>query len=308
MQASKKDCTIIILSHNNEDIIDNCLTQVESAVSESEKKFQNNFQVMVVDNGSTDKTKSIIQNQHKSLKLISLDNNIGPSKANNLAMKKADTQYILLLNSDTFLTKDTLIKIFDYIQKQNDWDVLCVRLIFGDGSFQAFGGFLPTPTRTILWSLGVESLPIINKLIRPFYQYDREFYQKEQRLGWCATSFFFLKQKVYLDTGGLDESIFVHMEDVEWCQRIKSKGYIIRYTPEITVTHLGGKTTNKFSSDTLLSQHISGLKIFHLKHYRKTWFIVRFFLQIGMGLRAVAYFIFGRLEKSRVYQKAIMSI
>jgi N-acetylglucosaminyl-diphospho-decaprenol L-rhamnosyltransferase len=305
MSSTPLDLSIIILSFNNADIIDECLTRTEASAEISTAKHHHKIEIIVVDNGSKDGSLAIIKTKHPKVKLIELPENIGPARGNNIGLKAATSPYLLLINSDTFLDKNSLADIFDYIAVNNDWGVLTVKLVFGDGRFQAFGGFLPTPLRTIFWTLGIESLPIIKNLILPFYQYNQQFYQTEQTFGWAANSFFLIKRNVYEKTLGLDNRMFVHMEDVEWCQRIVNAGYKIHYTPEITVTHLGGKSTKKFDEFSLLQQHLAGLKYFHTKHYPLTWFIVKIFLKLGLILRASYFYITGKQLKFKAYQQAI---
>lgn len=297
----RPDCTIIVLSYNNYDVIGTCLEKAETAAKKAEKAYGNKVVITVVDNASTDKSVEMIKKRFREIELIELEENLGASGGNNVAMKQARTPYMLLINSDTYLQEDSLVRVFGYIKSHPECDALCVRLKFGDGSFQAFGGFLPNPMRTITWAMGIESLPIIKNLIKPFYQYSQSFYEKEQTMEWCATSFIFIRKEVYEKTRGMDEKIFIHMEDVEWCKRINDAGYKLNYTPDVEVIHLGGKSTGKYSAEKLLSQHINGLKYYHLKHHHRTWPMVRTCLLLGMKLRKYYYLMTGNKIKTQAY-------
>jgi GT2 family glycosyltransferase len=295
------DCTVIVVSYNNSDVIGECLVRVAQAKAHCEQKLGNSVQCIVLDNKSTDGSQALIREQYPFVQLVELDQNYGPAVANNRGMALATTPYMLLINSDTYLEEDTLTKIFQYIQAGHRVDVVCVRLWFGDGRFQPFGGSVPTPFRTIRWSLLMERIPFFKNYIKPIYQYNKKFYTKEQCFGWIATSFFFLHRRVYEATRGLDEKMFIHMEDVEWCKRIIDHGFTIKYLPRVSSIHLGGKSTKKFSSLKLLTQHVSGMKYFHLKHYPRYWFMVRTALKVGMVLRCLIYFAADNVEQAQAY-------
>lgn len=301
------DCTIIILSYNTKEVIDECLTQTEIATQYAEKILGNKISTVVVDNGSKDGSAEMIRKNHPSVHLVALEENVGYGRANNMVLKKTETPFILLLNSDAFIRKETIVKAITYMTKNPSCDALGTKLVYPDGSFQASAGYLPTPFRTIRWAFGLESAPFLKNLIQPFYQYNQNFYKKERELEWASTGCFFLKKKVYDVTLGFDERLFLYMEDVEWCQRIKNNKLKICYSPEIDIVHLGGFSSKKLSNKELLRRHIEGLKHFHSVHYPKTKKLVLWCIMVGMGLRGVLYTLFFRQEKAKPYLDVVFS-
>lgn len=299
--AKSKDCTIIILSYNTKEVTDICLKKAEASAAECKKRHGNEIKIVVVDNGSKDGSCEMIRSGHPQVTLVSLPENVGYSRGNNLAMKQADTPFILLLNNDAYLREDTIRKALEYMEKNPSCDALCVKLLYPDGGFQPFGGSLPTPLRTIFWTLGIESLPVIKHFIHPIYQYTPGFFDQEQQMEWCSTGFFLMRRKVYDITGGFDDRLFLYMEDVEWCKRIKEGHFKICYTPSINIVHLGGFTCKKFSRGILLQRHIEGMLHFHKTHYKNTFGIISMCLLSGMMLRAFFYAIIRQREMANAY-------
>lgn len=303
-----KDCTVIILSYNTKDVTDVCLQKAEASANQCKKNTGNSIKIIIVDNGSNDGSCEMIKEKHPNVQLISLSENIGYSRGNNLAMKQAKTNFILLLNNDAYLEKNTLESALEFMTKKPSCDALCVKLIYPGGGFQPFGGSLPTPLRTIFWTFGLESVPILKRLIRPIYQYDPNFFAKDQQTEWCSTGFFLMRKKVYDATRGFDDRLFLYMEDVEWCKRIKDNNFKICYTPSIAIVHLGGFTCKKFSKRILLQRHVEGLLHFHKVHYPKTYNAISGCLFAGMMLRYVFYAIIKQSEKADAYNEMLKKL
>ncbi len=293
------DLTVIILSYNTRAVTSRYLSYLEKSVRVCRRALGNRIQVLVIDNHSSDGTVALIRTRFPQVKILAQKTNLGYSRGNNLALKRARTPYILLLNSDVFVKSDTLLNSLKYISQNRDCDVLCLKLENPDGSPQTSWGFLPTPPRTVLWTLGLENLPLARNLIRPIYP--RHWVTG---LEWFSTSFFLIKRQVYQKTGGFDPGLFLFMEDVEWCHRIRAAGLNICYNRHLRVVHLRGFTTKKLSPRDLLTRNLDGLLHFHRRHYRNTAGLVNGFLIFGMQIRSFYYFLTGRPELAGAYQYA----
>lgn len=301
-----KDITIIVLSYNTREITNTCLQKIKQATKYCETVLHNKVYTIVVDNGSHDGSVTSIRKNHPFVKLIALKKNVGFGPGNNIAMKQAKTPYILLLNSDAFLEKDTLVKSVEYMNNHKKVDVLCPHLLHPDRSFQPVGGFIPTPFKTIRWILGFESLFIVNRFLKKVYMLHKSFYKKEHQLEWGSGAFLFLKSTVYKKTHGFDENIFLYMEDIEWCQRIKKCGFTIFYTPTIPVTHIAGASSTKAKQKENIQRNITGLLYFHKKHYPKTVNLIKRFLVAGISLRIMFFTLIGDIEQANLYRSLII--
>lgn len=302
---SGKDLAVIVVSFNTKETTHKSLLLLHTAKCFCERRLGNKVEVIVVDNGSSDGSLQMIREKHPWVKLIDLGKNLGFGRANNLAMRRTKTSYILLLNSDVFLKKDTILKSLDLLDSQKDYDALSIKLIFPDGRFQPSGGFLPTPFRSILWLLGFESIPLLNRIIPRIYMHDESFFAKQRCLEWATSSFFLLKRRVYEKTKGFDRKLFLYFEDVEWCKRVKQKGLKILYTPEVVATHIGGESGKGISPDELLRYQIQGFIYFHKKFYPKALPILEKFISIHLFSRLVAFSILRDKKKAVAYKNLL---
>jgi N-acetylglucosaminyl-diphospho-decaprenol L-rhamnosyltransferase len=295
------DCSIVIVSYNTKDITDTCLTKAELASQHSHEILGNKTKIIVVDNASSDGTVDMIQTQHPTVDLVALSENLRFAKGNNIGLKRTQTPFILILNSDAYLEKETLVKILQYVQTHPDCDVLTCQLNFADGKLQTVGGYLPTPLRTIIWALGIDSLPLIKNVIHPIYMHTPSAYKTDRELEWCSGAFMLLKDEVYKKTGGFDENIYFYMEDVEFCRQIQDAGYKIIFTPDIAVTHLGGESSKAIKTKEKLQRNINGMMYFMSKYYPRSLKFMKAALTIGMGLRMLFYGIMGDKEGAAIY-------
>lgn len=301
------DLTVIILSYNTKEITAKCLDKLKIAKEYCQKKLKNNIKVIVLDNASTDGSAQFIKANYHWVKTIVSPANLGFSKGNNFVMKEAQTSYILLLNSDVYLEENSLYKALAYFRVNLNCDVLGAKLNYHTGTLQPSGGSLPNPANIILWILGLSLLPIVNKFIAPFHPRDKKYFSKAHKVGWIMGAFFMLKKKVYESTGGFDENIFMHMEEVEWCKRIWDKGFKIWYAPQVEVVHLHGASTNFDLSASFLNE-LKGIKYYFIRHYKSSYILVKIFLILGLLLRVIAFTILGKSKRAKVYWEGLKVI
>lgn len=295
------DLSIIIINYNTKDLLLRCL--------ESIKKNTNNlsYEIIVIDNDSKDgSVESIKMINNFLVKIISNKKNLGFAKANNQGIKIAKGRYILLLNPDTAVTKGVLAQMIGFMEKSPDVAVVSCALKNKDGSFQATGGYFPTLSRVITWMLFIDDIPLMDKLIKPFHPMHEksfiyrgeEFFKKEGERDWVTGACFLVRKEVFDEVGELDEEYFMYTEEVDFCFRVKKKGWKVWYIPSLAISHIGGVSSP--SEFPILSEY-KGIKIFYRKHM-PAWQmpVVRFFLKVGAVLRI---FLLGTL-KGGVYAKA----
>ena len=119
---------------------------------------------------------------------------------------------------------------------------------------------------------------------------------------WSSAAFFMMKREVYLVSGGFDEKLFLYMEDVELCKRIKEKGLKICYSPNIKIVHLSGASGKVLSEDKLKNQY-KGMLYYHKKHFPIGYFTVKLFLLLGLLFRSFYYLISRNGQNAKVYYK-----
>ena len=143
------DLSVIIVNWNTKKLLEDCLASIF--------KFTKNldFEVIVVDNSSSDGSQKMVQNKFPKVKLIQNKDNLGFAKANNIGIKLAIGKYILLLNSDTYLIENSLQKLVEFAVKQENLGVLAPQLLNSDETIQQAVGFFPDLPQIFFWFMHV---------------------------------------------------------------------------------------------------------------------------------------------------------
>lgn len=298
------DLSIIILSYNTKDITKRCLEKLKVSKSYCEKKLSNKIEIIVLDNASSDGSLGMISQDFPEVKLIASKENTGFSKGNNIAMKQSKYPYILLLNSDVYLEEESLYKALAYFKVNKNCDLLGARLNYVTGKLQPSAGNSPNPINIIFWILGLSLLPLVKILVHPFHPKTGGFFSKAHRVGWVMGAFFMIKREIFEETNGFDENLFMHMEEIEWCKRIKDLGFKVWYVPQIEVIHLHGASSNFDLSASFLNE-LKGIKYYLQKHYSLFYFPVKLFLILGLILRVITFSLLGKLKKARIYLEGL---
>lgn len=252
------DLSIIIVSFNTKKLTVDCLKSIEKEESGLD------IEVIVVDNNSSDGSREALrQLKTKNLKLITIFNNenLGYAKANNQGIKIAKGKYILLLNSDTLVHKDSLGELVKFARKTPDAGVIGSKLLNIDGSLQNSCFHFPTIKNVILeYFLGKKGL---------FDKYAPSGKDPTAVDAVVGASFLITppaKERV----GVLDERYFAYFEDIDYCRQTWKKGLKVYYLPTSVITHYHGATFKKLANEAeRWKKLIPSSKIYHglIKHY-----------------------------------------
>ena len=279
--------SIIIVNWNNKHLIDECLKSIYNI------KNKHDFEIIIYDNNSLDGSTDLIETNYPLVNLIKGDSNLGFAKANNHAIKLANGEYILLLNSDTLIEQ---ADFFDIIEEFNDYNIgLFSPVILNSDKTTQHPAYLEFP------SVGYEfvnSLPkkILNlfKFTNYYFTYDiNHRYEVSHICGCCM----FIRKKVIDELGFLfDESFVFSYEDLDLCKRVKDLGYKIMHIPNKRVIHFGGgsrKVFNPLLIETMLKSQFN----YYFKHENnfligKIWLILilRNLLYCLLSFRFIAQF------------------
>lgn len=290
------DLSVIIVNWNTKKLLEDCLTSIFK-FSESVS-----FEVIVVDNGSTDASSDMVKKKFPQVKLILNKDNLGFTKANNQGIKIAKGDFVLLLNSDTYLVENSLKKMVEEARNVNNLGALGPKLLNEDKTIQQSAGFLPNMPQIFFWMTFIDDLPL-GYLLKPFHVDHDSFYNKTQIVGWVTGAAILVPKKIIKEVGALDEKIFMYGEDVEWSARIQKAGHKIFFSPTTKIVHIGRGSHNKISQAAFIGEY-QGL-IYFYKKYRGALplQILRLFLKMGALLRIVIFGILGRKELARAYGK-----
>ncbi len=283
------ELSIVIPSHNTDKLLSDCLKSVYQTKEIS-------FEVIVVDNGSTDGTiKEVVnlQSEYKNLELIENKANLGFAKAVNQGLRKATGEFLLLLNSDTKVAKETIPVMISFFKKHQAIGVAGCQLKNPDGTIQPSVGYLPNLLNVFFWMTFIDDLPILRRILKSFHLQDKCFYSREREVGWITGAFFLTKREVLEKIGFFDEGMFMYVEEVDWCYRTKKAGYKVMFTPVTSIVHQKGASSGTVVAGIV--EEYLGLKYFFSKNKAK-WQILPLKLVLKIGALA-RYLLFGIILK-----------
>jgi GT2 family glycosyltransferase len=254
------ELSVIIVNYNVKHFLEQCLY----SVLEASKNLK--VEIFVVDNNSVDGSTQLVRDKFPQIFLIENNKNLGFSKANNQALKKAKGKYILLLNPDTVVEEDTFFKVVNFMDTHPDAGGLGVKMIDGKGNFlpESKRG-LPTPWVAFYKMFGLSNL---FPKSRKFGKYHLTYLDdnKTAEVDVISGAFFVIRKATLKKTGLLDESFFMYGEDIDLSYRIVKAGYKNYYFPETTIIHYKGESTKKGSLNYVKVFYMA-MVIFVKKHF-----------------------------------------
>jgi len=242
--------SVVIVSYNVRDYLENCLQSVSRALEGIEGE------VFVVDNHSDDDSVETVRSQYPWVRLIENQENMGFSRANNIAIREARGEYVLLLNPDTIVEKSTLREVLRFMEEHPKAGGAGVMMHNADGSLAPESRrALPTPWVSCLKMLGFTKRYYMSHL--PWDQ--------PSRIEVISGAFCFLRKKALDEVGLLDEDFFRYGEDIDLSYRLMKGGWENWYLP-YPITHFKGKSTQK-SDYRYVHIFYKAMLIFFRKHY-----------------------------------------
>jgi O-antigen biosynthesis protein len=272
--------SIVIVNYNVKHFLEQVLVSVEKAICNVDAE------VWVVDNNSVDGSMEMVVDKFPWVKTICNKVNVGFSKANNQAIRESKSEYVLLLNPDTVLQDDSLVKCLDYLDNHQDVGGLGVRMIDGKGNFlpESKRG-LPTPKVAFFKMTGLATL---FPKSRYFGKYHMKYLPENEthEVDVLSGAFMMMRCSVLEKVGLLDEDFFMYGEDIDLSYRITLGGYKNVYFSDTTIIHYKGESTKKKSAN-YVKVFYNAMVLFAQKHYSQRmagWFA--FWIKIAIYLRA----------------------
>jgi GT2 family glycosyltransferase len=231
------ELSVIIVNFNVRDLLRQCLHSVMSASENLD------CEVFVVDNNSQDGSAEMIQSEFPNVKLIINLYNAGFSAANNQAIIKSSGKFILILNPDTIVQKDTFSKCIEFMNLHPDAGAVGIRMLNGDGTFlpeskRAF----PTAFTAFFKAFGISSLfpgsPFLNRYYLPQIET-----MKTSLTEVIAGAFMFIRKTALMKSGLFDEDYFMYGEDIDLSYRLLQTEFKNYYYPDVHIVHFKGKCT-----------------------------------------------------------------
>lgn len=233
MEAWQDRVAVALLNWNGRQLLERFLPSVV--------RYSPAGSVYVIDNASTDDSRSFLEAEYPEVHVVALDENYGFSGGYNLGIEQIDREYIVLLNTDVEVTRNWLEPVLTYLDKHPKVAVAMPKLkdLKAPNHFEyagAAGGYLDH-----------YGYPFCRGRVFDVCEKDEGQYEEPCAISWASGAAFFVRREVFLEQDGLDEDYFAHMEEIDLCWRIRNSGYEVHYVPYSEVYHLGGATLNKVS-------------------------------------------------------------
>lgn len=269
------DISIIIVSYNTREFLARALNSLYESIKESSLIAE----VIVVDNASIDQSAEVVEKEYGKVILIKNKENLGFAKANNMGIKKSKGKYILFLNPDTLINKEVLSQMIKFMESHKGVGASTCKVILPNGKFDdaSHRGF-PTPWNAFSHFFGLSK---IFPKSRTFSGYSMGFedLSRPHEIDACAGAFMLVRRVAGEQIVWWDEDYFFYGEDLDFCYRLKQKGWKIFFVPSVSVIHYKGvsggikdisKNITTASKDTKIlatKARFDAMEIFYKKHY-----------------------------------------
>jgi GT2 family glycosyltransferase len=276
MNIKKPVVSIIIVSYNVERFLIDC---VESLMR---KPPSIPFEIIVVDNNSTDNSVVKLRQKFPEISIFQSDHNIGFAAANNIGASHAKGQYLYLLNPDTVVEEGAIDELYNFLSSHPSAGAAGSYLKNPDGTFQFSCYPFPTLSRELWRLLHLDSLI-------PFGSYPQHKWDTKspQKCDVVQGTSLMIKRSIWDSLKGLDEIFFMYSEEVDFCYRLMKAGFENYWVPTSKVTHFGGQSTSQFAREMFIQLYRAKIQYFKKHHGNAAAMIYKFILLIASLLRLI---------------------
>lgn len=261
-KQQEAELSIIILTYNVQNVIIPCLDSVFGYLRPG-------WEVIVVDNASSDKTINTIKGKkYPGIKIIENQKNLGFSSGNNIVAKKVFSEFVLFLNPDTVVEKDSISFPLEYLKKHPEVGAASVKVVLGNGELDdsCHRGF-PTPWNAFCYFSGLSKVFPKTKLFSGYTLGYMDLNQPHE-VDSINGAFWMMKRELGNKLGWFDEDFFWKGEDLDFCFRIKKEGYKIMYLPQEKITHYKGSSKGHQKGSKTYEARFDVMRLFYQKHYK----------------------------------------
>ena len=246
---SNVQLSIIIVTFNSSRFIKDCLKSIEQCCTSI------TYEIWISDNHSADDTLEIAK-EFEGVNLIRNKENLGFAKANNLAVSQAKGEYILLLNHDTILL-DNLQPLLDLADHQLNLGAIGIKMVDGKKEYALSVGKFPKPWQLI-------KLSSFREKRKEFLTGQFKHPEIPRQVDWLTGAFLLTRKEDYQKVGGLDESYFMYVEDVDYCKKLSISNKENLFLPSLSFVHFVGFDQTR---ENLL---LKGFEIYAKKFFNRT--------------------------------------
>jgi N-acetylglucosaminyl-diphospho-decaprenol L-rhamnosyltransferase len=257
----RPDISVVVVNYNTKYLLERMLLALRAGSGPL-------IQVVIVDNASSDGSVELLREKYPDVELIESALNVGFGRANNLALNLIRGRYVLLLNTDAFVSADTLAKSVSFMQQNPRCGVLGVKLVGETGVLQPSCRYFPTPWNMFLARTGAARFFPITRLVDDM-SWD---HNSVRECDWVPGCYYFMRRDVVDRVGLFDPRYFLYFEEVDHCRSVKDAGWTVCFYPLTEVIHIGGESAKALGPLTTAGRQIFAIEteselLYFRKHY-----------------------------------------
>ena len=260
LKPTSVDVSVVVVNYNTAHL----LHEMRDALNRSQGSLT--LQTIIIDNASRDDSVQMLRRDFSDAELIFNSLNVGFGRANNQALPLVTGRYVLLLNTDAFVSPDTLTKTVAYMDAHPDAGILGVRLIGRDGVLQPSCRYFPTPLNVFLHRSGLRRFfPRVRMVDDMAWDH-----ASVRECDWVPGCYYLVRRELIAEVGLFDPRYFLYYEEVDHCRTAKRRGWRVVYFSDAEVVHLGGESAKSDGELTAGGRQLSALQVeSELLYFRK---------------------------------------
>ncbi len=272
MPTTLKDLTIVIVNWNTRELLCSCLNSVYGCIKNI------SFEVFVVDNASSDGSAEAVRQRFPQAQLVVNQKNEGFARANNQVLRRVNTRYALLLNSDTEVLPGAIEALVAFMDQHPAAGVVAPQYLNSDGSKQnSFENFPGLISELLNKSL-------LKMIFPQKYPSKRKTYLDPLPVDSVIGACMMVRTEAMEKVGCLDEDYFFFLEETDWCYRMRRAGYGVYHLPQARIYHIQGASKEKVPALAWIEYYRSSYLFFKKNRSGFSWLVFRMFRPVKLGI------------------------
>jgi hypothetical protein len=298
------DVSVIIVNWNTSNFLRDCLASVYAEIEGI------TFEVIVIDNASTDGSAEMIKKEFQQVILIQNIENYGFAAANNQGMRIAKGRYVLLLNSDTLVLDGAIQKTISFADQHPEAGVVGCQVWENRVTIQRTCFRFPTIRNLIIQKLGMCRLLPRYRLFggEKMVEWNRD---SEREVDVVSGMFMLVRREAIDQVGMMDEDYFVYAEETDWCWRFRKMRWKCLFMPNARIIHRdgGSKSTEQLSVRMFVQQQKSLLIFYKKQRGQFSWITAKIIYIFSMLVRYVIFVVLSFFQRDgKAPKKAVQSL
>lgn len=271
----------VIVNWNGKDVLKGCLDSLQT------ESRGINYEIIVVDNNSSDGSQKLLKKQYPDVILIENKDNLGFSKANNIGIEQSKGELLFLVNSDIIALEHSIENMLDYMDKNPEVGMAGPKVFNHDMTKQTSCSKYPGIWNGMCGAFALNRV-FPNSSFFSDWRMDYWDHMSERSADVLSGCFWAIRRKALDDVGLLDELFFIYGEDIDWSRRFNNSKWKVKFNPKSKIIHLGGASSNRTPIRFYIEMQKANLKYWKKHHSLLKVLAYKLILFVHHLIRALA--------------------